>query len=66
MAKKEPNDINKEEFNIGILNAPKIKFKIPTVYPTPFSLNNSYDEEDLDTRENTENSFDESESNTLN
>lgn len=57
MTTNENLEIN-EKSPLNILYAPKLKFKIPTVTPTPFSLNESRSEEESDI-ENEENTFDE-------
>ena len=59
MTTKENLEIN-EEAPSNILNAPKLKFKKPTICPPPFTLNDSYSQEEIDT-ENEDNSFDEKE-----
>jgi hypothetical protein len=58
MSSNEKLEIN-GEFPSFILNAPRFKYKMPIITPTPFSLNDSDsdDENDLSTVGNT--SFDE-------
>ncbi len=57
---KESFKVNEEKFSVFILYAPKQKLKKPTIFPTPFSLNDSYrEEEEIDNLENNTNSFEE-------
>ena len=61
---KESFKVNEEKFSVFILYAPKQKLKKPTIFPTPFSLNDSdKEEEEIDTLENITNSFEEKNSN---
>ena len=53
---KKSFKVNEEQFSAFILYAPKQKLKKPTIYPTPFSLNDSDKEEENDTLENSTNS----------
>ena len=57
---KESFKVNEEKFSVFILYAPKQKLKKPTIFLTPFSLNDSYrEEEEIDNLENNTNSFEE-------
>lgn len=57
---------NKEEkFSSFILYAPKLKLKKPTISPTPFILNNSEMDDDNNTTQNSEQSFDDKDYNDL-
>ena len=47
--------MSQEKFPTNILYAPKMKFKKPTIYPTPFILNDSQNENN-DTFEDSEDS----------
>ena len=49
-----------------ILYAPKLKFKKPTVRPTPFSLNDSESKEDFYLNDKIYDSYDEENSNVFN
>ena len=49
-----------------ILNAPKLKFKKPTMKPTPFSLNDSRNEKELYSSGKDYDSFGEEDSNEFN
>ena len=61
---KESFKVNEEKFSVFILYAPKQKLKKPTIFPTPFSLNDSdKEEEEIDTLKNSINSFEEKNSN---
>ena len=54
MSTNEIHNIN-AEYSPLILNAPKLKFKKVTISPTPFSLNDSFsDEEDKEHNYSTE------------
>ena len=59
-AQNESNKLSEEKYS-SILNAPKLKLKKATISPTPFSLNNSENEDSFNTNENSEQSFDEKE-----
>ena len=59
MTSNENLEINAESSNSYILYAPKLKLKKPTVTPTPFFLNDSFSDNELDTSEENDNSFDE-------
>ena len=59
MDSKGTCNISKGNFSSYILNAPKQKFKKPTISPTPFSLNSSYLDGENDTLENSINSLEE-------
>ena len=56
----------KVESPLTILNAPKIRFKKPMIYPTPFSLSDSDDEKEIEINANKDYSSDEEESNDFN
>ena len=59
MTSNENLEINAESSTSYILYAPKLKLKKPTVTPTPFFLNDSFSDNELDTSEENDNSFDE-------
>ena len=58
MTSNENLEINAESPSY-ILYAPKLKLKKPTITPTPFSLNDSFSDEEIDASEENDNSFEE-------
>ena len=58
MSSNEKLEINKES-SLFILYAPKLKFKKPTISPTPFSLDDSYLDDEMDSSTSGNISFDE-------
>ena len=58
MTSNENLEINDESPSY-ILYAPKLKLKKPTITPTPFSLNDSFSDEEIDASEENDNFFDE-------
>jgi len=58
MSSNENLEINKDS-SLFILNAPKLKFKQPTISPTPFSLNDSFLDDEMDSSTSGNISFDE-------
>ncbi len=58
MSSNEKLEINKES-SLFILYAPKLKFKQPTISPTPFSLDASYLDDEMDSSTSGNTSFDE-------
>ena len=59
MTSNENLEINVESSPSYILYAPKLKLKKPTISPTPFSLNDSFSDDELNSSEENDNSFDE-------
>ncbi len=57
MSSNEKLGIHKES-SLFILYAPKIKFKKPPISPTPFSLDNSYLDDEMDSSTSGNISFD--------
>ncbi len=58
MTSNENLEINAESPS-SILYAPKLKLKKPTITPTPFSLNDSFSDEEIDASQENDNSFEE-------
>ena len=65
MSKYENLEI-KQKSPTFILYAPKLKFKKPTIRPTPFSLNDSESKEDFYSYDKDYDSYDEEDSNVIN